>query len=151
LGKGGRRKEQGITATYAKVTQLSNKTEVHGHKLNTHTLSHPPKFVDLTKNRNINCCGAVKPNRKGMPGHMDCKTLKLKQGDIRARTRGDLIAMIWEDKKEAYTLTNMHNQPAEGSFCNEYVNAVKPSSVKAYSRNNGSVDKAESYSISQWM
>jgi hypothetical protein len=42
-------KEQGITATYAKVTQQSNKKEIHGHKLYKHTFSHPPKFVNLTK------------------------------------------------------------------------------------------------------
>jgi hypothetical protein len=67
-----------------------------------------------------------------MPEGTDCKTLKLERGDIRARTRCDLIAMIWEDKREVYMLTNIHNPPTEGSFCNEHGNAVKSSTVEDY-------------------
>jgi hypothetical protein len=52
-------------------------------------------------------------------------------------------------------LTNMHNPPIEGNFCNEHGNDVKSSTVEDYSRNMGFVDKAHrmvnSYSISRCM
>jgi hypothetical protein len=61
--------------------------------------------------------------------------------------------MIWKDKREVYMMANMHNPLPEGNFCDEHRNAVKPSIVEDYSRNMGSVDKADrmanSYSTSQ--
>jgi len=39
-----------------------------------------------------------------------CKTLKQKCGDIWARTRVDLIAVLWKDKREVYSLTCTSHQ-----------------------------------------
>ena len=44
---------------------------------------------------------------------------KLKRGDIRVRTRADLTAILWRDKRDVCMLTIIHNAPAEGNFCNE--------------------------------
>jgi hypothetical protein len=50
-------------------------------------------------------------------------------------------------------LTNIHNAPAEGNFCNEGGKAIKPQIVIEYNRHMGYVDKgdrmANSYSISR--
>jgi hypothetical protein len=54
-----------------------------------------------------------------MPGGSDYNTQKLKWQDIKARTRGDLTAMIWKNKTEVYMLTTMHNPSAEVNFCSE--------------------------------
>jgi hypothetical protein len=51
--------------------------------------------------------------------------------------------MIWKDKREVYMMANMHNPLPEGNFCDEHMNAVKPSIVEDYGRNMGSVDKAD--------
>jgi hypothetical protein len=48
---------------------------------------------DLTK-QNINCCGSVRPNRKGMPDDFRSKTLELKQRDARGRTNGHMTAVV---------------------------------------------------------
>jgi hypothetical protein len=40
-------------------------------------------------------------------------------GDIGVRTRVDLTAVQWLDKREACLLTNIHNPPQEGSFRSE--------------------------------
>jgi hypothetical protein len=37
----------------------------------------------------------------------------------------------------------MHHHPAEGSFCDEYVNAVKPAVVQDYNRHMGYIDKSD--------
>ena len=79
------------------------------------------------------------------------KTTKVKRGDIRIRTRADLTAM-W-DERDICMLTNIHNAPAEGKFCNEGGKAIKPQSVVDYNHHTGYVDKgdrmANSYSISR--
>jgi hypothetical protein len=50
-------------------------------------------------------------------------------------------------------LTNMHVSPAEGNFCDESGNALKPAIMEDYNRHMGYVDKsdrmANSYSISR--
>jgi len=43
-------------------------------------------------------CETVRLHRKGMPKDLRPKTLRLKRGDIRVRTRGDLIAMVKRDR-----------------------------------------------------
>ena len=54
-----------------------------------------------------------------MPQDLRPKTTKLKRGDIRVRTRADLVAILWWDKRDICMLTNIHSAPAEGNFCNE--------------------------------
>jgi hypothetical protein len=44
------------------------------------------------------------------------KKMKLKQGEIRVKTRGDLMAMVWRKKRNVHMLTNIHSPPAEGNF-----------------------------------
>jgi hypothetical protein len=80
--------------------------------------SSPELFDDVVKTQ-IYCCGTVKPNRKGMPQDLKPKMTKLKRGDIRVRTRADLTAILRRYKRDICMLTNIHNAPAEGNFCNE--------------------------------
>jgi len=47
------------------------------------------------------------------------KTSKLKSRDIRIRTRAALMAILWREKRDICMLTNIHNAPAKGNFCNE--------------------------------
>jgi hypothetical protein len=77
--------------------------------------------------------------------------MKLKRRDFRVRTRGDLTAILWRDKRDKYMLTNIHDSPAEGNFCDSNGKVVKPQIVADYSRHMGYVDKGDrmvnSYSI----
>jgi hypothetical protein len=90
-----------------------------------------------------------------MPDDFRSKTLRLKQGDVSARTDGDLTAVVWKDKRDVHMLTNMHVSPAEGNFRDESGNALKPAIVEDYNQHMGYVDKsdrmANSYSISHCM
>lgn len=40
----------------------------------------------------INCCGTVKPNRKGMPSDF-VKKLRLKRNDVKTGVKGDLTVV----------------------------------------------------------
>jgi hypothetical protein len=86
-----------------------------------------------------------------MPQHLGPRKMKLKRGDLHVRTRGDLTAILWREKCDIYVLTNIHDSPAEGNFCDSNGKAIKPQIVADYSRHMGYVDKgdrmANSYSI----
>jgi hypothetical protein len=78
-------------------------------------ISSPRLFDDLQR-RKINSRGTVRPDRKDMPPDFGPKKLKLKRGDVRIRTRGNLTALVWKDRRDVYMLTNMDPPPAEGNF-----------------------------------
>jgi len=78
-----------------------------------------------------------------MPKDLKPKTLRLKRGDIRVRTRGDLTAVVWKDKRAVCLLTNIHDPPTEGNYCDERGNAIKPAIVADYNCHMGHVDNSD--------
>jgi hypothetical protein len=85
-----------------------------------------------------------------MPPDFGPKKLKLKRGDVRVRTRGNLTALVWKDRQDVYMLTNMDPPPAKVNFC-ENKHPVKPYIVARYNWHMGYVDNsdrlANSYSV----
>jgi len=65
-----------------------------------------PNLYDDLAQKKIFYCGTVRLHRKGMPKDLKPKTLRLKRGDIRVRTRGDLTAVAWKGKRDVCLLTN---------------------------------------------
>jgi hypothetical protein len=133
------------------ITELTRKVEGRGHKLYLGSyFTSPALFDDLTKKK-INCCGTVKPNRRGMPCDLEWKEMELKRGDIKVRTRGDLTTIVWRDREDIHMLTNIHAAPSEGNFCNEHGKAVTPLIVADYNHHmrclSDGKSKANSYTI----
>ncbi|PNF17185.1 hypothetical protein B7P43_G06584 [Cryptotermes secundus] len=153
LGKDRTRADQEVTATHATVRDLCKRVEGVGHKLYMDNFFSSPDLFDELMTKKISCCGTVRPNRKGLPQDIRNRQLRLKKGDIRVRVRGDMTVLVWKDKRDVYMLTNMHAPPAEGNFCDEHRNAIKPAIVADYNMHMGYVDKADrmtnSYSISR--
>jgi len=87
-----------------------------------------------------------------MPHDCRSKTLEMKWGYIRVRTHGDMTAVVWKDKCVVNVLTNIHDPPEEGNFCDESGNTLKPTITEDNNRHTGYVDKSDrmvnSYSIS---
>ena len=104
--------------------------------------SSPDLYDDLA-HKKIFCCGTVRLHRKGMPKDLKPKTLRLKRGDIRVRTRGDLTAMVWKNKRDMCLLTNIHDPPREGNYHNEHRNVIKLAIVADYNRHMGQVDNSD--------
>jgi len=153
LGKDRQRMAQHVTATHATVTELTRKIEGRGHNLYMDSFFSSPELFDDLAKKHIYCCGTVRPNSKGMPQDLRPKMTKLKRGDICVRTRADLTAVLWRDKRDICMLTNIHSAPVDGNFCNEVGKAIKPQIVMDYNHHMGYVDKgdrmANSYSISR--
>jgi len=78
-----------------------------------------------------------------MPKDLKSKTLRLKNGDIRVRTRGDLMAVVWKDKRAVCLLTNNHDPPREGNYSYEHGNAIKAAIVVDYICHMGHVDNLD--------
>jgi hypothetical protein len=85
--------------------------------------SSPDLYSNLTKQK-INCCGTVQPNCKGVPNDFRSKKWKLKCSDM--------TAVVSMDKCDMHMLTNIHDPPAEGNFCDDNGNALKPEIVEHY-------------------
>ena len=100
LGKDRQCTAKHVTATHATVTELTRKIEGHGHKLYMDNFFSSLELFDDLANKQIYCCGIVRPNRRGMPQDLRLKTTKLKRGDICVRTRADLTAKQWWDKRD---------------------------------------------------
>jgi len=126
LRKNRKHTAQHVTATHATVTALIRKVEERGHKLHVDNFFSSPELFDDLGNKKIYCCGTVRANRTGMPQDLAPKTTKTKRGDISVRTRADLTAILWQDKRDIRVLTNIHNAPAEGNLCIEGQKAIKP-------------------------
>ena len=142
LGQDRQRAAQHLTATHATVTNLTSGVEGFGHKLYMDNFfSSPDLFDDLTQKK-ISCCGTVRLHKKGMPKDFKPKTPRLKHGDIRVGTRGDLTAVVWKDKGDVCFLTNIHDPPREGNY-HEHRNAIKLAIVADYNRHMGHVDDAD--------
>ena len=93
LVKDRQRVAQHLTATHATVTNLTRSVEGFGNKLYMDNFFSSPELFDDLSRKKISCCGTLR-HRKGMPKDLKPKTLRLKRGDIRLRTRGDLTAVV---------------------------------------------------------
>jgi F420-0:gamma-glutamyl ligase-like protein len=43
-----------------------------------------------------------------------------------------MTTVVWKAKQDIHMLTNTHVSPAEGNFCDESVNTLKPAIVEDY-------------------
>jgi len=78
-----------------------------------------------------------------MPKDLMPKTLRLRFGDIRVRTRGDVSAVVWKEKRDVNLLTNIRDPRREGNYCDERGNAIKQAIVANYNRHMGYVGNTE--------
>ena len=143
LGKDRQRAAQHLTAAHNTVANLTRGVEEFGHKLYMDNFFSYPDLYDNLAQKKIFCCGTVRLLRKGMPKDLKPKTLRLKCGDIRVRTRGDLMAVVWKDKRDVCLLTNIHDPPREGNYRDEHGNAIKPAIVADYNHRMGHVDNVD--------
>jgi len=134
------RAAQHLTATHNTVVNLTRGVEGFGHKLYMDNFFSSPNLYDDLAQKKIFCCGTVRLHRKGMP-----KDLKLswKRGDIWVKTRGDLTVVVWKDRRNVCLLTNSHDPPREGNYCDEHRNVIKPATVADYNRHTGHIDNSD--------
>ena len=72
-----------------------------------------------------------------MPQDLGPKRVNVQRGDLQVRTRGDLTTILWRDKHVVRILTSVHDAPAEGNFCDNNEEVIKPQIVADYNRHVG--------------
>jgi hypothetical protein len=97
LGKDRKCATPAMTATHENVTGLTARIEYLGHKLYIDNFFSSPALFDSLYTKAINCCGTVRPNRKGMLNNFEHK-MKLKKGDLKTKVKGNLTAIVWKGK-----------------------------------------------------
>jgi len=149
LGKDRTHATDTVTATHATVAELKRNIQNVGNKLYMDNFFSSSDLFDDLHSKKIRCCGTVRLNRSSMQQEFR-KAVKLKRGDIRTRVRCKLTAMIWN-----VNLLNRHHPhpPAEGNFCHDHGNALKPAIRQDYNEHVGYVNKSDrmmnTYSISR--
>ena len=134
---------QHLTATHATVSELIKKIRGRGHKMYMNNYFFSPDFFDDLATKQIYCCGTVRPKRKGVPQDLGPKRMTLQWGDFQVWTSGDLTAILWRDKCDVRILTNIHDAPIQGNFCDNNGMAIKPHIVADYNCHMGYIDKGD--------
>jgi hypothetical protein len=117
-------------------------SEVNVHKSHLDNYFSPPDLYDDFTELDINCCGTVSPNQKGMPDDLRSNTLNLEQEDVRNRRSGAMTAVI-KDKCNVHVLTNIHDPPEDGNFHDDSRKALKPDIAQDYNRHMGYINRSE--------
>jgi hypothetical protein len=116
------------THTCTTVTDLCKRVERVGHKLYMDVFPSPDLFQNLIM-RKRSSCETVRPNHMGLPQGLHNTRLGLEWGNIWVSVWGDLTALVWKDKQDIQMLMDIHNPPADDSFCNNYGNSIKPAKM----------------------
>jgi hypothetical protein len=103
LGRDRKHATATVTANHTTVSGLTTRIENLGHKLYLNNVFSSPDLYDNLHAKVTNCCGSVRPNRKGMPSDFGRK-FGLKWGHIKTRVKGDLTAIVRKDKRNVNML-----------------------------------------------
>lgn len=71
--------------------------------------SSPKLFKDLLERQTF-ATGTLRQNRKSFPDVLKSKNNKLEVGNYHFATSGDLLAVIWRDRRDVHLLSTAHNQ-----------------------------------------
>lgn len=109
--------------------------------------SSPSLFRKLF-NRKTNVTGTVRLNRRNMPPNMKTKP-KLKKGETLAASSGDMLALVWKDKKNVNMLTTMHKDTIRDTGKKSRTGKAvrKPIACSSYSKGMGGVDLNDQISV----
>jgi hypothetical protein len=86
-----------LTSTQTTVTGLAARNEQVRHKLYMDNFFLSRALFDDLHTKKINCCGTVRPNRKGTLKNFRHK-MKLKRGDPKLTMKSNFTVIIWKEK-----------------------------------------------------
>lgn len=111
--------------------------------------SSPNLYEHLLAN-DANVIGTVRSNRTNMPKEL--QSLKLKKGEVEARSSHGILALKWIDRKDVYMLSTKHTSPEMTDTGKKRIlkggkreekNVMKPKCVIEYNSGMGGVDRQD--------
>ena len=102
----------------------------------------PALFYELHRH-GVYVCGTVRSDRRGFPA--DLKWLRLERGSHEFRQRGNLGAVVWQDKRQVCVLSTMHNPADTTQVQRKEKNGTRttlscPTSIVSYNQKMAGVD-----------
>ncbi|GFW58521.1 piggyBac transposable element-derived protein 4 [Trichonephila clavipes] len=130
-----------VKPTHATVLELAESIKNKGRKLfMDNFFSSPELFQQLHKEYKMNSCGTMRSNRKHYPKKLAFQ--KMKKGDLSIKFGSGMTAMCRKDKREVFTLSNMHDpEMSKTTLCND--RCEKPGLITCYNSNMGFVDLSD--------
>ncbi|XP_020609172.1 piggyBac transposable element-derived protein 4-like [Orbicella faveolata] len=107
----GRKGEAELNQTRNVVLRLMGPLEGKGYWLFTDNFYTSPELYFSLRERGIQACCTVRPNRKDLPKEiMDHKlplVKNLQRGECTFRQKGELVALTWKDKKPVHLISTI--------------------------------------------
>lgn len=110
-----------------------------GHILYVDNWYSSPKLAEFLHDKDTGLCGTIKKNRKGLP----CLDSKLEKGEVQLAHNMIWMAMKWQDKKEVYMITSVHEFEYSETGKRDWKTGekkMKPSCIIDYNKNMGGID-----------
>lgn len=138
----------GVSGTI--VQKLADPILNKGYTLFLDNWYSSPNIFEFLLENDTNAIGTVRCDRKNMPKEL--RALKLKKGEVAARSSHAILALKWIDRKDVYMLSTKH---ANAEMCDtgkkriqkggkrEVKNTLKPKCVIEYNSGMGGVDRQD--------
>lgn len=117
----------------------------HYHVYCDNFFTSPALFDELLQ-CGLYACGTVRMDGRGFPA--DLKGLRLERGCHEFRQRGNLSAVVWQDKHQVCTLSTIHNPAETAPIRRKEKDGTQttlrcPTAIISYNQNMAGVDKGD--------
>ncbi|CAG2252077.1 unnamed protein product [Mytilus edulis] len=123
---------------YQVVTELMTPHLNKEHHVTVDSFFTSPKLVHDLKDKGTFCTGTVIKTRRGMP--KSYRTAKLQKGDMTVKYQGQLMAVLWADRRLVTILTTTGSASMINTTNSRGTDLAIPSAVKRYNFTMGGVD-----------
>jgi len=90
------------------VVELTEGLRDRGHHLYFNNCYCSISTVEYLATRGIGCTGTIRKNRKMLPSDIKNPPKTLLNGESLFKKEGNLVCLVYKDKKEVRILTNLH-------------------------------------------
>ena len=151
-GKGIKTKEEstGNPVSYDVVFNLLEPYMGKGHWVFMDSYYSSPKLFKDLLDKSTFATGTLRHNRKSFPDALRSQNNKLEIGQYHFASSGELLAVIWHDRRDVHVLSTAHNQSVASAMkrpkgsC-EKVPIPCPKCVNDYNMYMGGVDLTDQY------
>ncbi|CAC5395925.1 unnamed protein product [Mytilus coruscus] len=123
---------------YQVVTELMTPHFNKEHHVTVDSFFTSPKLVHDLKDNGTFCTGTVIKTRRGMP--KSYRNAKLQKGDMTVKYQGQLMAVLWADRRLVTILTTTGSACKINTTNSRGTDVAIPSAVKSYNYTMGGVD-----------
>jgi len=128
------------------VLQLTEEFRNLNHWVFCDNFFTSPRLFEELLSHHIYACGTVRCDRLGFPEVL--RGLSLERGKHKFQQRGNLTALVWQDKRQVNVLSTLHNPDDVASVRRKEKNGSQttlncPTAITTYNQYMGGVDRGD--------